>query len=298
MLPLRTPRSVVLFCLLLVPCLSLNAADTWHGLMVADESPCPDYNRKRDYVDTEQAVVARQGPRSLYTGRKFDDLRDSQVDHIVAIREADESGLCRADRLKRHRFAYDLDNLTLASGKVNRQKGKRDAAEWLPPMNQCWFAERVIAIKLKYGLTVDRVEMQALDGVLAGCEAHGPQPPSRHALADGPAEPRWLTGGTLHQATLADWRSATYANKVSTAANLAIAAPAVKRRLRGVESLDAVHAVLIPLVVELVVCVEVGIEYVLAGGSKAGLPVTSLLDSTSVADSAAFCMQGWGWEKE
>lgn len=297
MLPLHTPRSVVLLCLLFIPCLSLSAAETWRGLIVADESPCPGYDRKRDYLDTEQAVTARQGPRSLYTGRIFDDLRDSQVDHIVAIREADESGLCKADRLKRHRFAYDLDNLTLASRSVNAQKGKRDAAEWLPAINQCWYAERVIAIKLKYDLTVDRQEMLALDGILAGCEARGPQPPLRHALAGGPAEPRWLTGGTLHEATLADWRSATYANKVSTAANLALGAPAVKRGLRGAESLDAAHAILVPLVVELVVCVELGIEYALAGG-KAGLPVTSMLESTSVADSAAYCLRGWGWEKE
>ena len=85
MLPLHTPRSVVLLCLLFIPCLSLSAAETWRGLIVADESPCPGYDRKRDYLDTEQAVTARQGPRSLYTGRIFDDLRDSQVDHIVAI---------------------------------------------------------------------------------------------------------------------------------------------------------------------------------------------------------------------
>ena len=63
-------------------------------------------------------------------------------------------------------------------------------------------------------------------------------------------------------------------------------------------SLDAIHAVLIPLVVELVVCVEVGIQYALAGGGKAGLPETSILEGTSVADSAADCMRGSGWEKE
>lgn len=298
MLPLHTPRSVVLLCLLFIPSLSLSAAETWRGLIVADESPCPSYDRKRDYLDAEQAVTARQGARSLYTGMEFDSLRDSQVDHIVAIREADESGLCRADRTTRHRFAYDLDNLTLASRSVNAQKGKRDAAEWLPAINRCWYAEKVIAIKLKYGLTVDRQEMQALDGILAGCEAHGPQLTPRKALSDGPGEPQWSTGVTLHEATLAEWRSATYAKKVSTAANLASTAAAVRQRLHGAGSLAARNAVLIPLVVELVVCMEVGIEYVLAGGGKAGLPVSSMLHSTSVADSAAFCMREMGWENE
>ena len=28
-----------------------------------------------------------------------------------------------------------------------------DAHEWLPPMNRCWFAARVVAVKRKYALT-------------------------------------------------------------------------------------------------------------------------------------------------
>lgn len=295
MLPLHTPRFVALFCLLVVPCLSLSAAETWRGLIVAEEWPCPSYDRKLDYLDMEQAVTARQGARSLYTGKEFESLRDSQVDHIVAVLEAHESGLCRADRATRHRFYYDLDNLTLASRRVNAQKGARDPAEWLPVLNQCWYAERVIATKLKYGLTVDRNEMQALDGILADCKTHGRQLPSHYALAGGPGEPRWITGGTLYEATLAEWRSATYANKVSSAANLALAAPAVRQRLRGAESLETVNAILIPLVVELVVCVELGIEDTLAYGGKAGLPGTSVLDALPVADSAALCMREMGW---
>ena len=44
-----------------------------------------------------------------------------------------------------------------------------DAAEWLPPRNRCWFAARVVAVKRKYALTVDRREAAALDGVLLDC---------------------------------------------------------------------------------------------------------------------------------
>ena len=53
---------------------------------------------------------------------------------------------------------------------MNRyQKVARDAAERLPAQNRYWFAGRVIAVRQRYGLTIDRREADALDQVLAGC---------------------------------------------------------------------------------------------------------------------------------
>ena len=89
----------------------------------------------------------------------------------MARSEAHDSGLCRADRATRRRFSEDLRNLTLAAPAVNRyQKRDHDAGGWLPPMNRCWFAARVIDVKRAYGLTVDRRERDALARTLAGCE--------------------------------------------------------------------------------------------------------------------------------
>ena len=79
-------------------------------------------------------------------------------------------GICAADLATRRRFATDLLNLTLAGPRVNRyDKVDRDAAEWLPAQNRCWFAARVIAVRQRYGLTIDRREADALDQILAGC---------------------------------------------------------------------------------------------------------------------------------
>ena len=81
----------------------------------------------------------------------------------------------RAEPATRRRFAADLLNLTLAAPEVNRcgHGGKcgYDAGEWLPPRNGCWFASRVVAVKLKYGLTVDNREAAALEHVLSGCSS-------------------------------------------------------------------------------------------------------------------------------
>ena len=89
---------------------------------------------------------------------------------MVARSEAHDSGLCAADRATRRRFATDLLNLTLAGPRVNRyEKVDHDAADRLPAQNRCWFAARVIAVRKRYGLTIDQREAAALDQVLAGC---------------------------------------------------------------------------------------------------------------------------------
>ena len=71
----------------------------------------------------------------------------------------------------RARFARGLDNLTLATPRLNRyEKVAHDAADWLPALNRCWFARTVVAVRQEYGLTIDRREADALDAVLEECE--------------------------------------------------------------------------------------------------------------------------------
>ena len=83
-----------------------------------------------------------------YTGTCFASTKQTDIEHIVATSEAHDSGLCAADRATRKRFAKDLRNLTLASPRVNRhQKSGKDAGEWLPDRNRCWFAGRVLEVK-------------------------------------------------------------------------------------------------------------------------------------------------------
>ena len=66
-------------------------------------------------------------------------------------------------------------NLTLAAPKVNRcsSTGKcgLDAAEWMPAKNKCWFANRIVEIKVKYSLSVNQAEADVLKSVLASCES-------------------------------------------------------------------------------------------------------------------------------
>ena len=153
---------------------ALSSAETWRGLTVAPEVRCSPYERK-DYPysqSVEARIVSRMGGRVYgpYTGRAFASTRETDIEHMVATSEAHDSGLCGAPGSVRERFANDLLNLTLASPQVNRfQKSAKDAAEWLPRLNRCWFANTVVQVRQKYGMTIDRREADALEAVLSGC---------------------------------------------------------------------------------------------------------------------------------
>ena len=102
----------------------------------------------------------------------------TDIEHMIAVSEAHDSGMCMETVERRSEFASDPLNLTLASPGVNRnQKRAKDAAEWMPDENQCWFAGRVIAVRSKYGLSIDRVERQALRRVLDECKSLSLDPP-------------------------------------------------------------------------------------------------------------------------
>ena len=147
----------------------------WRGVTVAAEHRCAPY-RSDEYAypqAVEDDIIQRLGGVfSPYTGEVFDSKRDTDIEHVVARSEAHDSGLCRANAATKRAFSRDLLNLTLASPRVNRnQKGAKDAAEWQPDANQCWFAQTVVAVRLAYQLTIDRREADALDGILAGCSS-------------------------------------------------------------------------------------------------------------------------------
>ncbi|WP_420616084.1 Ig-like domain-containing protein [Candidatus Palauibacter sp.] len=152
------------------------APGTWRGLVVAPESRCSEYDvdHYRHLDSLEEVVATALGDKlyEAYTGVYHDDARDVQVDHIVAKREAHDSGACAWTLSERRTFAHDVENLALASPTLDRGiKAGHDAAEWMPDFNRCWFAGTIVAVRLKYELTVDEAERDALEEVLSGCKS-------------------------------------------------------------------------------------------------------------------------------
>lgn len=153
--------------------LPAEVGPVWRGLTVASEERCSPYDSD-DYPyppSVEPKIVHDLGGvYGPYTGTWFGSIRETDIEHIVARSEAHDSGLCAASAETRAAFASDLLNLTLASPSVNRhQKVAKDASEWLPDLNRCWYVNRTIQVRLEYSLTINRAEADAIDRVLAGC---------------------------------------------------------------------------------------------------------------------------------
>ena len=152
-----------------------QSLQTLKTLKVEKEDWCTDYDRSL-YVyprTIELDVIRSQGGMfSPYDMTCFSSRRESDVEHIVALAEAHRSGMCSRGNREKKRFASDLLNLTLATPTLNRdEKIAKDAAHWMPSHNQCWFVSRIVEVKKKYSLSVDKAERRALKRVLEQCLA-------------------------------------------------------------------------------------------------------------------------------
>lgn len=112
-----------------------------------------------------------------YTGKEiwFQRGQDTsplvQIDHIVALADAWDSGAWAWDNSRRTALANDPLELVAVAGWANQDKGRSDASQWLPPnaAYHCEYAARQIAVKQKYGLSVTAAEHDALARIIRSC---------------------------------------------------------------------------------------------------------------------------------
>ena len=93
------------------------------------------------------------------------------IDHVVALSNAWQTGAAYFDKSVRTQIANDPLNLLAVDSKLNRQKGDGDAATWLPPNKsfRCEYVARQVAVKTKYQLWVTASEKSAIKEVLQSC---------------------------------------------------------------------------------------------------------------------------------
>ena len=111
---------------------------------------------------------------SVYDGQVTDDPSKFDVDHMVPLKEAWDSGANAWSSETRRAFANDLDlapALIAVSASSNRSKSDKDPADWLPPLASyhCQYVEDWVQVKIKWQLSVDQREFAAIRSVLAGC---------------------------------------------------------------------------------------------------------------------------------
>lgn len=123
---------------------------------------------------------------SAYDGLVVAGPRALDIDHLVPLAEAWDSGASLWSPARRQGFANDLgfDRALIAvSAASNRSKSDRDPAEWLPPLAsaRCAYLADWVAVKLRWSLSADAAERLAL--VSAGSSCAGLTVPLRPAPA-------------------------------------------------------------------------------------------------------------------
>jgi Protein of unknown function (DUF1524) len=148
----------------------------------ADGDGC---DTRREVLIAEAVIAPSVGARcaltggrwfSLYDGLFFTDSSKLQIDHVVALAEAWDSGAWTWTPDRRKAYANDLDvpwPLIAVSGTTNQSKSDKDPAEWLPPAPaaECPFLSAWIATKVRWDLAVDPAERAALETDIATCPA-------------------------------------------------------------------------------------------------------------------------------
>lgn len=94
-----------------------------------------------------------------------------QIDHVVALSNAWQTGAKQWDTAKRKQLANDDLELIAVSSSANQAKSDGDASQWLPDNRRfrCQYVARQIAVKIKYKLWITNDEHNAMSKVLATC---------------------------------------------------------------------------------------------------------------------------------
>lgn len=126
---------------------------------------------------THDCVVLSGTLVDPYSGETINFVRGNvtsmevQIDHVVALSNAWQTGAFKLTLEQRTAMANDPLNLLAVKGKLNSQKGDSDAATWLPPLKsyRCDYVSRQVAVKLKYKLWFTAPEKEAIVRILKSC---------------------------------------------------------------------------------------------------------------------------------
>ncbi|MEU9189183.1 HNH endonuclease family protein [Streptomyces sp. NPDC048484] len=145
----------------------------------ADANGC---NTRKETILTEAVVAPEVGPRCSLTGGVWFSLYDQvtaedaaglDVDHMVPLAEAWDSGASAWTAAERQGYANDLDDprsLIAVTARSNRQKSDKDPADWLPVKGYiCTYITDWATVKTRWGLAADSREKEVLTRLASSC---------------------------------------------------------------------------------------------------------------------------------
>ncbi|MFI9248266.1 HNH endonuclease family protein [Streptomyces sp. NPDC053086] len=146
----------------------------------ADRDGC---NTRAEILKAEAVVAPEQGPRCKLSGGRWYSTYDDRyingpggldIDHLVPLAEAWDSGASAWTAKEREAYANDLGDdraLIAVSAASNRSKADQDPTTWLPPAAgyRCQYVTDWVADKLRWSLSIDTDERAALTTAFDQC---------------------------------------------------------------------------------------------------------------------------------
>ena len=141
-----------------------NGCDTREEVLKRDSLSKPQ-------VDPYRCYVVAGDWASPYDGKNLSDRGDVDIDHVVALKEAWDSGAWAWSESQRKAYANDMtDRRTLiaVTDRVNMSKSDKDPSNWMPPLRSYWctYLGDWISVKARWGLSMDQSEFGRISNLL------------------------------------------------------------------------------------------------------------------------------------
>lgn len=148
-----------------------NGCDTREEVLIAESF-------SKAQVDAYGCKVIEGDWLSMYDNVTHTNPSELDIDHMVALKEAWDSGAWNWTSTKRQTFANDLSDpraLIAVTAGQNRSKGEKDPSQWIPPQTSytCTYLSEWIAIKAHWKLSMDQSEFGRIKNLLtASCATY------------------------------------------------------------------------------------------------------------------------------
>lgn len=145
-----------------------NGCDTREEVLIAE-------SQSKAQVDAYGCKVIEGDWFSLYDNVIHTNPSDLDIDHMIPLKEAWDSGAWNWTAAQRQTFANDLSDsraLIAVTAGQNRSKSDRDPSNWIPPQKSyiCTYLSEWVAIKARWNLSMDQSEFGRIKNLLtASC---------------------------------------------------------------------------------------------------------------------------------
>ena len=197
-----------------------NGCDTREEVLIAE-------SQSKAQVDAYGCKVIEGDWLSPYDNVMHTNPSDLDIDHMIPLKEAWDSGAWSWTAAQRQTFANDLSDpraLIAVTAGQNRSKSDRDPSNWIPPQKSyaCTYLSEWVAIKAHWNLSMDQSEFGRIKNLLtASCATSTiapwgttTVPPSKSATSTASTIPAVISVTTLAPVAIADPAGAIGAREV------------------------------------------------------------------------------------